>query len=55
MLAFFLDTSIKDALFHEFKKVGEIVNIKILGTEKDRYALLKFRRLVFQILSLLEL
>ncbi|XP_065061229.1 msx2-interacting protein-like isoform X2 [Rhopilema esculentum] len=38
------DGSIKDALFHEFKKVGEIVNIKILGTEKDRYALIKFRR-----------
>lgn len=38
------DLSIKDALFHEFKKVGEIVNIRIVGTEKERYALVKFRR-----------
>ncbi len=42
----FADNSIKEALFHEFKKVGEILNIKIVGTEKERHALVKFRRLV---------
>ena len=39
-----LDGSIREGLFHEFKKHGEVTRIAVHGQGSSRYALVYFRR-----------
>ncbi|XP_028969951.2 msx2-interacting protein isoform X4 [Esox lucius] len=38
------DTSLKDGLFHEFKKHGKVTSVQIHGALEDRYGLVFFRQ-----------
>ncbi|XP_057219079.1 msx2-interacting protein isoform X1 [Triplophysa rosa] len=38
------DTSLKDGLFHEFKKHGKVTSVQIHGATEDRYGLVFFRQ-----------
>ncbi|KAM9409773.1 msx2-interacting protein [Pholidichthys leucotaenia] len=38
------DTSLKDGLFHEFKKHGKVTSVQIHGAAEDRYGLVFFRQ-----------
>lgn len=40
----FVDTSLKDGLFHEFKKFGKVTSVQIHGTSEERYGLVFFRQ-----------
>lgn len=40
----FLDTSLKDGLFHEFKKHGKVTSVQIHGASEERYGLVFFRQ-----------
>lgn len=47
IIIFFLpsiDTSLKDGLFHEFKKHGKVTSVQIHGATEDRYGLVFFRQ-----------
>lgn len=44
-LVFSVDTSLKDGLFHEFKKYGKVTSVQIHGASEDRYGLVFFRQL----------
>ncbi|KAL4703529.1 hypothetical protein ACJJTC_010149 [Scirpophaga incertulas] len=38
------DTSLKDGLFHEYKKHGKVVWVKVVGQNADRYAVVRFKK-----------
>lgn len=38
------DTSLKDGLFHEYKKHGKVTWVKVVGQSHDRYALVCFKK-----------
>uniref|UniRef100_A0A672PMJ7 Msx2-interacting protein n=1 Tax=Sinocyclocheilus grahami TaxID=75366 RepID=A0A672PMJ7_SINGR len=38
------DTSLKDGLFHEFKKYGKVTSVQIHGASEERYGLVFFRQ-----------
>ncbi|XP_075238533.1 spen family transcriptional repressor split ends isoform X2 [Lycorma delicatula] len=38
------DTSLKDGLFHEYKKHGKVTWVKVVGQGADRYALVCFKK-----------
>lgn len=38
------DTSLKDGLFHEYKKHGKVTCVKVVGQAEDRYALVRFKK-----------
>ncbi|KAM3922559.1 msx2-interacting protein isoform 2-T2 [Leptodactylus fuscus] len=38
------DTSLKDGLFHEFKKYGKVTSVQIHGVSEERYGLVFFRQ-----------
>ncbi|KRZ52194.1 Uncharacterized protein T02_3348, partial [Trichinella nativa] len=38
------DSSIKDGLYHKFKKYGKVVEVKVIGSGSSRYAIVHFRR-----------
>lgn len=38
------DTSLKDGLFHEYKKHGKVTSVKVVGVNSDRYALVCFKK-----------
>ncbi|KAG8228387.1 hypothetical protein J437_LFUL008237 [Ladona fulva] len=38
------DTSLKDGLFHEYKKHGKVTWVKVVGTGGDRYAVVCFKK-----------
>ncbi|KAF4517733.1 hypothetical protein B566_EDAN002938 [Ephemera danica] len=38
------DTSLKDGLFHEYKKHGKVTWVKVVGSGSDRYALVCFKK-----------
>lgn len=38
------DTSLKDGLFHEYKKHGKVTWVKVVGQSSDRYALVCFKK-----------
>lgn len=46
ILSFFplSDTSLKDGLFHEFKKYGKVKSVQIHGALEERYGLVFFRQ-----------
>lgn len=39
-----VDTSLKDGLFHEFKKFGKVTSVQIHGASEERYGLVFFRQ-----------
>ena len=39
-----LDPSLKDGLFHEFKKFGKVTSVQIHGASEERYGLVFFRQ-----------
>lgn len=41
---FSTDTSLKDGLFHEFKKHGKVTSVQIHGASEERYGLVFFRQ-----------
>ena len=43
-LIFFVDSNIKDGLYHEFKKYGRITSVRVSGQSNDRYALVFFKK-----------
>lgn len=40
----FTDTALEEALYHEFRKYGEIVNINIKADGHNRYASVQFAK-----------
>ncbi|XP_076261467.1 spen family transcriptional repressor split ends isoform X4 [Rhynchophorus ferrugineus] len=38
------DTSLKDGLFHEYKKHGKVTWVKVVGQNADRYAIVCFKK-----------
>lgn len=40
----YVDTSLKDGLFHEFKKFGKVTSVQIHGASEERYGLVFFRQ-----------
>lgn len=38
------DTSLKDGLFHEYKKHGKVTSVKVVGQAGDRYAIVCFKK-----------
>lgn len=42
--AHFTDTSLRDGLFHEYKKHGKVTGVVIEGKEASRSAIVSFRR-----------
>lgn len=40
----YTDTSLKDGLFHEFKKFGKVTSVQIHGASEERYGLVFFRQ-----------
>nr|CAD7197647.1 unnamed protein product [Timema douglasi] len=40
----FADTSLKDGLFHEYKKHGKVTWVKVVGQAGDRYAVVCFKK-----------
>lgn len=44
MYLFAADTSLKDGLFHEFKKHGKVTSVQIHGASEERYGLVFFRQ-----------
>lgn len=43
-MCFLVDTSLKDGLFHEYKKHGKVTSVKVIGAANDRYALVCFKK-----------
>lgn len=43
---FFLhaDTSLRDGLFHEYKKYGKVNAVLVAGVGEERYAIVSFRK-----------
>lgn len=44
LIKLFSDTSLKDGLFHEFKKHGKVTSVQIHGATEERYGLVFFRQ-----------
>ena len=40
----FVDSSVHDGLYHEFKKHGDVSRIYVNGQGSSRYAIIHFRR-----------
>lgn len=38
------DTSLKDGLFHEYKKHGKVTWVKVVGQNADRHAIVCFKK-----------
>lgn len=38
------DTSLKDGLFHEYKKHGKVTVVKVIGQGTERYAVVCFKK-----------
>lgn len=39
-----LDSSLKDGLFHEYKKHGKVTMVKVVGQGTDRFAVVCFKK-----------
>ena len=38
------DTSLRDGLFHEYKKHGKVTSVNVVGNGDDRYAIVSFKK-----------
>ena len=43
-LFYIIDTTIRGGLYHEFKKHGDVGQIKVFGRDSSRHAIVYFRR-----------
>jgi len=43
-LKLFVDTSLKDGLYHEYKRHGKVTCVKVVGQGCERYALVFFKK-----------
>ena len=41
---FVTDTSLRDGLYHEYKKYGKVVSVSILGEAEERHAVVTFKK-----------
>ena len=39
-----VDTSIRDGLFHEYKKQGKVISVSVSGQGEDRIAIVTFKK-----------
>ena len=44
LLMFPAESSLKDGLFHEYKKHGKVLGVKVFGQGSDRYAVVTFKK-----------
>lgn len=44
IILFCVDTSLKDGLFHEYKKHGKVTMVKVIGQGTERYAVVCFKK-----------
>ena len=44
VLSGFVDSGVRDGLYHEFKKHGDVTRISVNGQGTSRYAIVQFRR-----------
>ena len=44
LILYFTDTSLRDGLFHDFKKYGKINAVLVTGANEDRYAVVSYRK-----------
>lgn len=40
------DTSLRDGLFHEYKKFGKVMSVSIKGEKEERFAIVTFKKYV---------
>lgn len=40
----FIDTSLRDGLFHEYKKHGKVTSVNVIGETDTRYAIVSFKK-----------
>lgn len=40
------DSSIRDGLFHEYKKFGRVTSVSVIGSAEDRHAIVSFKKYV---------
>ena len=45
------NSSVRDGLFHEYKKYGKVTSVHIMGTGDDRHAIVSFKKSVTVLLS----
>jgi len=38
------DTSIRDGLFHEYKKYGKVLSVGVVGSGDERHAIVTFKK-----------
>ena len=38
------DTSLRDGLFHEYKKYGKVTAVQVCGVAESRYAIVSFKQ-----------
>ena len=41
---FISDTSLRDGLFHEYKKFGKVMSVSIKGEKEERFAIVTFKK-----------
>ena len=41
---FISDTSLRDGLFHEYKKYGKITAVQVSGVNETRFAIISFKQ-----------
>ena len=42
--AYVSDTSLRDGLFHEYKKFGKVMSVSIKGEKEERFAIVTFKK-----------
>lgn len=47
------DTSLRDGLFHEYKKHGKVTSVVVEGEGTDRFAIVSFKKWVLDVLIIL--
>ena len=43
-IIYLVDTSLRDGLFHEYKKHGKVTSVQVLGQGEERYSVVSFRK-----------
>ena len=43
-LHLFPDSSLRDGLFHEYKKYGKVTSVSVIGSGSDRHAVVSFKK-----------
>lgn len=43
------DSSIRDGLYHDYKKYGKVLSINVIGQGEERHAIVSFKKLVYSL------